>query len=502
MQREMTPLMTALPFLHNFDTELTALLRGRTVYRDDIRRVRDELRALTRESDPDTILQTAHEVGRLMTIHKAGLGNNQAFYTALHALALPSWRDMRDMDAAPQEMQVKLAAQLYNVEQQKDYGAMILIGDRSRLIAHELLKRLIADNIPFWPQFEDTDFKNLVLTHARRDGIKRLAAFDIAINAKANKKMIAIPNGGPAPAVDAPRDKRLLYATECRPMRLRTANGDMFFTLTCFPTEEDAQRDEIPYEDYMRLYFEMCDQPWDAIEQAQALLIKQFNKAETVRFTNNDGTDVTMSLVDHDGSHFTFCNSVIAKNIPGAEIFSAPRRDSVNGTIVAKGKFSPRDTGDTIIENLTMHFKDGYLFDFSADKGAAHFQDYLDKDSANRWVGELGIGTNPHLKKHVMNTLLVEKIGGSFHVALGNAYTFTEYAGHPVKVDNGNQSLYHWDITTMLIGKGGRIELDGHAIMADGKFLAPELDVLNRGWAAIPAQERPDYWKDYQGPAL
>jgi aminopeptidase len=101
-----------------------------------------------------------------------------------------------------------------------------------------------------------------------------------------------------------------------------------------------------------------------------------------------------------------------------------------------------------------------------------------------------------------MNILLVEKVGGSFHLALGNAYTFNEYAGNPVKVDNGNRSLDHWDITTMLIGKQGVIELDGKPIMKDGLFLDPKLDILNRGWAAIPEDKRPDYWKSYKGPKI
>src|SRR5690606_26445570 len=102
---------------------------------------------------------------------------------------------------------------------------------------------------------------------------------------------------------------------------------------------------------------------------------------------------------------------------------------------------------------------------------------------------------------HVANGLLVEKIGGSFHLALGACYTMKEYAGKPVNVDNGNKSSLHWDVTTMLHGKGGRIYLDGKMIMDDGKFIGPQYDVLNRGWAAIEENKRPAYWKNYKGAA-
>lgn len=490
--------IAAPQLLNDFHAELSKLLKGHTLYRADIHRLRSAL--LTCHDDTELLLTTAHEINRIMMIHKSGLGNNKTFHKEYTSGYFPLWNATRDMDV-PEDLQKNLAHKLYNAKK-TDNGALLLIGDRARFIAHDIVKRLQQDSIKFWVDFIDSDFKNLVLTHARRDGIKRLAAYDVATNAKANKKIIAIPNGAPPAKIEAPLDKKQLYAEECRPMRVRSSNGEMFFTLTAFPTEEDAARDDISYKDYLKLYFEMCDQPWDAITQAQEHLIEMFNKASTVRFTNNDGTDISMSLVEKDGSHYTFCNSVIAKNVPGSEIFSAPQIDSLEGVIVAKGKFSPKDTGDKIIENLTMVFKKGLLVDFKADKGAAHFKEFIDRQEGNRRVGELGIGTNPHLKQHVMNTLLVEKIGGSFHLALGNAYSFNEYAGKPVKVDNGNKSLDHWDITTMLIGKEGRIELDGVTIMKDGKFLAPQLKVLNEGWAAIPKSSRPDYWKHYTGPKL
>ena len=51
--------------------------------------------------------------------------------------------------------------------------------------------------------------------------------------------------------------------------------------------------------------------------------------------------------------------------------------------------------------------------------------------------------------------------------------------GTPVKVDNGNRSHLHWDITTMLWGKEGKIYADGEVIMDDGKWLDPQLSALN-----------------------
>ena len=209
-----------------------------------------------------------------------------------------------------------------------------------------------------------------------------------------------------------------------------------------------------------------------------------------MRFTNNDGTDITLGI-----KGFTFCNSLAAKNVPGSEVFSGPEREKVNGRIVSQGRFVPPHDPNAIVENLTLEFEQGRLVRWHADKGQKHFEDAIGIDEGAKYIGEIGIGTNPRLRRHVVNGLLVEKIGGSFHIALGNAYTYTNYADEPVIVDNGNRSQIHWDITTMLYGKQGCMFIDGRKVMENGLFLNPAYDVFNRGWAAVPEADRPAYWK-------
>ena len=95
-----------------------------------------------------------------------------------------------------------------------------------------------------------------------------------------------------------------------------------------------------------------------------------------------------------------------------------------------------------------------------------------------------------------------EKPKGSFHLALGNCYGYETYNGKPVKIKNGNvsNSGIHWDITTMLTGKNGSVELDGKVIQENGIWVDengqpdPELAVLNYGWGALPENERPEWY--------
>ena len=78
--------------------------------------------------------------------------------------------------------------------------------------------------------------------------------------------------------------------------------------------------------------------------------------------------------------------------------------------------------------------------------------------------GEAALGCNYAVTRHTCNTLFDEKIGGTFHLALGASYP--ESGGR-------NLSALHWDMVGDL-RRGGRVEADGRVISADGRFLDPE----------------------------
>lgn len=443
-------------------------------------------------TDTDTLLDVLHRMQRLHKIRMAGLENDTGFFDAVSERNPKRWNEF---GAPPVDLalQHSLAQKIYNANPANNDFGEIVLGDGAKETGKWLVEKCRDENIPFVVVFEDADFNALAINHASEDGIRKLAASYLKTLEPVTKAMVVRGGVSDRPEIQADQRKRTLYRTETDPYSKRISSGQIFFTLTEIPSRKDAELDGIPYDDYIKLFFEMCDQPWDAVKAAQAHLIGEFNAASQVHITNSDGTDLTMSLVDHDGSHFTFCNSVIAKNVPGSEIFSAPRRDSLEGKIVSKGRF---EYEGQIIENLTLEFEKGCLVRYAADSGQEAFERALSLDEGTHYAGEIGVGTNSRLKKHVINSLLVEKIGGSFHIALGHPYSYTEYGGVPVKVNNGGESKLHWDITTMLHGKEGKIYLDGRMIMDNGSFLDPKYDVLNRGWEAVPVEERPEYWRD------
>ena len=465
-------------------------IRQDTLYKEVLERTLDGLQ--NELEFQDVSIDVLLEAQRLLMIHDTNIQLDQKFHDYYTSNVLKSWQQQKK-PPVEQELAQSLADKVYNMRAgNNDYG-MLHIGDNVRSVVEIIFQRLIDENEQFDVMFSDPLFKAELLNYTDISGIKSLATRQIDAWKSVTRRMVVVPG---LPQEDIPDikdnlDKELQKLL--KPIHERVMNGEIHYTLTCIPTPRDAEFDDIPYEDYLNLFFEMCDQPWNYIDKAHQYLIEQLDTGKILRFTNNDGTDLSLSI-----EGMTFANSIIARNVPGSEVFSAPLKESANGTIIAKGVFSPSgNMKGQRIEDMELSFENGKCVSYKARIGEEYLKDMIETDEGSCYLGEVAIGTNPHLKRPVANISLVEKIGGSFHVAFGNPYTATDYLGKPVKFDNANRSLIHWDITTMLHGKEGKIFVDDALIMDHGKFLAPELDILNRGWEAIPVNERPDYWKDY-----
>ena len=90
----------------------------------------------------------------------------------------------------------------------------------------------------------------------------------------------------------------------------------------------------------------------------------------------------------------------------------------------------------------------------------------LDQDAGARILGEIAIGTNYSITEYTKNTLFDEKIGGTFHMALGKGYP---------ESGSKNNSALHWDMILDL-REEGKILLDDQVIQEKGKFTDPNLN--------------------------
>jgi aminopeptidase len=113
---------------------------------------------------------------------------------------------------------------------------------------------------------------------------------------------------------------------------------------------------------------------------------------------------------------------------------------------------------------VRLTFRAGQVVEASADKGEDFLLSMLGQDAGAGVLGEVALGCNYAITRHTRNTLFDEKIGGTFHVALGASYP--ESGGK-------NQSGLHWDMVCDL-RRGGRIEADGRVISENGCFRKSE----------------------------
>jgi aminopeptidase len=112
------------------------------------------------------------------------------------------------------------------------------------------------------------------------------------------------------------------------------------------------------------------------------------------------------------------------------------------------------------VSGIRLVFRDGKVTEARADKGGDFLHEVLETDEGARYLGELGIGCNTGITRYTKNTLFDEKIGGTVHLAIGQAYE--ECGGR-------NRSAVHWDLVKDL-RKGGRIYLDGQLVQENGEW--------------------------------
>jgi aminopeptidase len=144
--------------------------------------------------------------------------------------------------------------------------------------------------------------------------------------------------------------------------------------------------------------------------------------------------------------------------MPDGEIFTGPVEDSLDGHVC----FSyPAIYRGREVTGVRLWFERGRVVKATADKNEDFLVKILDTDAGSRYVGEFAIGTNEGITRFTREILFDEKIGGSFHLALG--------AGYP-ETGSKNESAIHWDMICDL-RQGGEIWVDGELLYQNGKFV-------------------------------
>jgi len=218
-----------------------------------------------------------------------------------------------------------------------------------------------------------------------------------------------------------------------------------------YPAIAKAQEAGMSLSEYEDFVFNACVQDWKKIGREIDKVLAKFRKGKVVHLL---GQNVDLKMKIHGAKAAADKGE---ENMPGGEVFMAPVRESLEGWI----KFDyPAIRSGNEVEGIEITFEKGRAVEVKARKNEKFLRQMLATDENASFIGELGIGMNPKIKKFTKDLLFDEKIGGTIHLAFGMAYK--ENGG-------GNDSSLHWDIVKDM--HKAQIILDGKVIQKNGKWV-------------------------------
>lgn len=360
---------------------------------------------------------------------------------------------------------IKLAQTIVRYSTKVQAGERVLI----EMIGpeRELLKSIIdevhaAGGHPY-VQLTDRAVQRTMLKSMTKENLEHWAELDLA-RMKSMDVYIAVRSGENASELSGLPDGQLgLYEkTYYKPVHLDQRVRKTRWVVMRYPSPSMAQQAGMNTDAFEDFYFDVCTLDYEKMSKAMDPLSELMSRTDKVRIVS-PGTDLTFSI---KGIPNVKC--VGDKNLPDGELYTAPVRDSVNGTIRYN---TPSVYSGITFENIAFRFENGKIVEATSND-TKKLNEILDNDEGARHIGEFSIGFNPYIQHPMKDTLFDEKIDGSLHFTPGQAYE---------EADNGNRSSIHWDLVLIQRPEygGGEIWFDDRLIRKDGRFVVPELEGLN-----------------------
>jgi aminopeptidase len=281
--------------------------------------------------------------------------------------------------------------------------------------------------------------------------------YDVMISIGGEENTKALNNVDPARLV-----MRQQARTEIRKTFLeRSARGEVRWTYALYPTNAYAQDAEMSLAEYEDFVYAAClgdpDDPtgyWKRFSKRQQKIVEWLKGKSKIHVTAPE-TDLTFSVAGR-----TFINCDCHLNMPDGEVFTGPVEDSMTGQVY----FSyPAIENGHEVTGVRLWVKNGRVIKATAEKNEDFLLKTIDTDEGARQVGEFAFGTNESITKFTKQILFDEKIGGSFHMALGASYPET---------GGKNVSAIHWDMICDM-RQNGEVTVDGQQFYKNGKFMIP-----------------------------
>jgi aminopeptidase len=281
--------------------------------------------------------------------------------------------------------------------------------------------------------------------------------FDVLIKVRAEMNTRAL--GSIDPDRQARRQKAIFSLIQAQ-LR-RGADKSLRWVSAIYPTNAYAMEADMGLEQYEDFVYRAmhADQNtpdplahWEGIETDQQRIIDWLDGHDRVEL-KGPNVDLSLSIKDR-----VFKNACGEHNMPDGEIYTGPVEDSANGWV----RYTyPAMYQGRIVEGIELKFEAGKVVSASAAENEPYLLKLIDTDSGSRYIGEFAIGTNFEIDRFTKSILFDEKIGGTFHMALG--------AGYP-ETGSQNKSDIHWDMICDL-RQDSEITVDGELFYRNGEFV-------------------------------
>lgn len=269
-------------------------------------------------------------------------------------------------------------------------------------------------------------------------------------------------------ATKFPLERQVMVAQANQPILHTTLNrkadGEIRWVRTDYPTAASAQLASMATTEFEEFVIRagFLDHPdpiasWTKLGEAHQRLIDFLADKKELRFTSSNGTDLSVNI--EGMSWVNLCGTI---NFPDGEIYTGPNLDAEDGGVNGFVRYDfPTVYKGVEVRDIAITFEEGAVKEATASYNEAFLHSMIEQDAGAKFVGEVAIGTNYAVTEGVKNILFDEKIGGTFHTALGMGYPQT---------GNTNESALHWDLVCDL-RKDGVIWADGEKILEAGRFL-------------------------------
>lgn len=245
-----------------------------------------------------------------------------------------------------------------------------------------------------------------------------------------------------------------ILATQMR----RGADKSFKWVTTLYPTEGYAMEAEMSQKQFEDFVFNAVhanqEDPiafWNETKVKQQKMVDLIQGHDKVTL-KGPNVDLELSVKGR-----TFVNCYGINNMPDGELFTGPVEDSLNGWV----RYTyPAIINGVMVEGVELKFTDGKVTKATASKNETFLNEMINSDAGARYVGEFAIGTNYDIDHFSHNILFDEKLGGTFHMALG--------AGYP-ETGSKNKSIIHWDMICGL--EDSEITADDEVIYKNRAFL-------------------------------